>query len=89
MTARKTPAAAEALREMIPFTARGVDFELTPSDEWDFEAIEAFEAGKVATFLRLILGEEQYNAFKATKPKVGDIDEFVTDLQKALGIAGN
>lgn len=89
MTARKSAAAAEALNEAVPFRARGIDFELAPSAEWDFEAIEAFEEGKIATFLRLILGAEQYAAFKATKPKVGDVDEFVTELQKALGIAGN
>lgn len=89
MTTRKSPAAAEALAEKIPFTSRGVDFELDPSSEWDFEAIEAFENGRIATFLRLILGEKQYAAFKATKPKVGDVDAFVMELQKALGIAGN
>lgn len=89
MTTRKSPAAAEALAQKIPFTARGVDFELTPSAEWDFEAIEAFEQGKIATFLRMILGDKQYAAFKATKPKVADVDDFVIGLQKALGIAGN
>lgn len=89
MSAPKSAAAAEALGEKIPFTARGVDLLLDPSSEWDFEAIEAFEAGKIATFLRLILGDKQYAAFKATKPKVGDVDAFVMDLQKALGIAGN
>lgn len=85
----KSAAAAEALSEKVPFTARGVDFLLDPSSEWDFEAIEAFEEGRIAAFLKLILGEKQYAAFKATKPKVGDVDAFVLDLQKALGIAGN
>jgi hypothetical protein len=85
----KSAAAAEALGEKIPFHARGVDFELAPSSEWDFDAIEAFEEGRIATFLKLILGAKQYAAFKATKPKVGDVDAFVLDLQKALGIEGN
>jgi len=85
----QSAAAAEALGNKIPFHARGIDFALTPSAEWDFEALEAYEAGKIALFLRLILGDKQYAAFKATKPKVGDVNEFVEDLQKALGIEGN
>lgn len=89
MTARKSPSAAEALGESIPFVYEGVDYSLAPSSEWDYAALEAFEDGKIATFLRLILGEAQHNAFKATKPKVGDVNKFVTELQKALGIAGN
>lgn len=89
MTARKSPTAAEALGDKIPFSARGVDFALTPSSEWDFEALEAYEEGKIALFLRLILGDAQYAAFKATKPKVADVNEFVEALQKALGIEGN
>lgn len=85
----KSAAAAEAMGDKIPFHSRGVDFALTPSSEWDFEALEAYEEGKIALFLRLILGNAQYAAFKATKPKVGEVNEFVEDLQKALGIEGN
>lgn len=83
------PTAAEALAEKVPFTYNGVDYELDPSTEWDYSALEAFESGKIATFLRIILGDEQHSAFKATKPKVKDTADFVKAVQKALGIAGN
>lgn len=96
MTAAKTPqdhkkpaSAAEATAETVPFTHNGVDYELTPSSEWDYEALEAFENGKIATFLRLILGDAQHAAFKATRPKVNDVNTFVVEIQKALGIQGN
>ncbi len=85
----KSAAAAEALAEKIPFTWNGIDFELDPTTEWDYEALEAYESGKITAFLRLILGEAQHAAFKATKPKVGAVNEFVREIQKALGIAGN
>lgn len=89
MSATKNPTAAEALGEKVPFSYNGVDYLLDPSSEWDYEALEAFENGKVVTFLRMILGEEQHAAFKATKPKAGDVNDFLTALQKALGIKGN
>lgn len=83
------PTAAEALDNKIPFTYNGVDYLLAPSADWDYEALEAYEQGKIATFLRMILGEAQHDAFKATKPKVSDVNAFSLAIQKALGIAGN
>lgn len=89
-TPRKTSAtAAEALGERVPLTFEGVDYLVLPSTEWPYEALEAFEQEKIATFLRLILGEEQHDAFKATKPTVAKLREFIPAIQKALGIAGN
>ncbi len=83
------PTAAEALDSKIPLTYNGVDYLLVTSSDWDYEALEAYEQGKIATFLRIILGEAQHNAFKATKPKVSDVNSFSQAIQKALGIAGN
>jgi hypothetical protein len=85
----KTPAAHEALAEGIPFTYGDHDYIITPSSEWDLDALEAFENGKLATFLRLVLGEEQYSVYKQKHPKVGELEPFVVSLQKALGIKGN
>lgn len=85
----KNATAAEALAEKVPFTHNGVEYSLDPSTEWDIEALEAFENGKIMTFLRLILGAEQYAAYKATKPKAGEVNGFLEGIQKALGIKGN
>jgi hypothetical protein len=90
MTARKpNPTAAEALDERVPFTFGGVDYLLPATSAWPFEALEAFEDGKVATFLRHVLGDEQMATFRATKPTVADFQELVVALQKGLGISGN
>lgn len=90
MTApKKNPSAAEALSDKVPFTFNGVDYLVTPSADWEYEALEAFEAGRIVTFLRMILGPEQHNAFKATHPKIADVNAFVEAIQKALGILGN
>lgn len=88
-TARKTPAAHEALGEKIPFTWNGVDFLLTPTADWDYEVLEHFEEGRLIAFLKAVLGAEQHAAFKATKPKVRDLEDFVEQIQVALGIQGN
>lgn len=88
-TTRKTATAAEALGTGVPFTFAGVDYLVAPTSEWPFEALEAFEDGKVATFIRAVLGEEQTATFRATKPTVTVLKDFVVELQKALGLAGN
>lgn len=84
------PAAAhEALGNKIPFTHNGEDFLVLSTLDWPFEAIEYFEEGKVAKFLRLVLGDEDYARMKKSNPTVRDVNEFSTALQKVLGIQGN
>jgi hypothetical protein len=90
MSATNTnPTAAEALGAKIPFNYKDVDFLVLPSSEWSYEALEAYEEGRIVTFLKDVLGKEQHDRFKATKPKAGDVNEFVKAMQKALGIQGN
>lgn len=89
MTARKTPAAAEALGEKIAYHFNGKDYFLDPSSEWSFDALEAFEEGRIFAFLKMVLGAEQYAELKKSKPNAGDLNVFIEGMQKALGIAGN
>jgi len=88
-TRKTTPSAAEALGDRIPVTFGGVDYLVTTSADWPYEALEAYEDGKIATFLRHVLGDEQHSTFKATRPKVSTVNEFVDALTKALGVSGN
>jgi len=91
-TARKTtksPTAAEALGEKLPFTYNGEEYLVDPTSEWTYDVLEAYEDGRLVGFLRGVLGDEQHERFKATKPRVREINDFVTELQSALGIAGN
>ncbi|WGH21088.1 tail assembly chaperone [Arthrobacter phage Cassia] len=87
MTA-KTPAAAEALGESIPFTFDGQDFSVLPSSEWSFDALEAYETGRVLAFLQEILDGDSYQTLRAMKPKASVLGDFVIALQRAAGIAG-
>jgi len=88
-TPRKSPTAAEALGENVAFDFDGVSYVVPPTSEWEYEALEAFESGRVSAFLKALLGEEQHDKFKAGKPRIADVNRFVEAIQKALGISGN
>lgn len=83
------PTAAEALDQDVEVVFHGVTFSIPPTTRWPFEAIEAYEDGKVAKFLTTLLGDAQAAAWRALKPTVADLGEFVTTIQGALGIRGN
>lgn len=85
----KTPTAAEALAERVPFTWRETDFTVLPSSEWPYDALEFYENGMITRFLKEVLGAEEHDRFKALKPKAGDVEDFIKTVQKALGIQGN
>lgn len=83
------PTAAEALGEMIPFTFDGDDYLVQPSSEWSWDAMEAYENGRILAFLSEILDDESFAKIRAAKPKAGVLGKFVLAMQKATGIAGN
>lgn len=82
------PAKAEALNDRVQFEWRGETFTVLTTEDWPFEAMEAFEDGKLTHFLREILGTKEYQHFKSLNPKVSDLNEFVDEVQAALGISG-
>lgn len=83
------PVAAEAIGALIPVDFDGVTYNVPPSNRWPYAALVAFEDGKVAGFLRSLLGEEEHAKFAATEPYIEDLDRFVTAIQEGLGISGN
>jgi len=87
--ATKNPTAAEVLGDKIPFTFDGVDYLIEPSSEWDYTLAEDLEAGRVVAFLKGILGEDQHEKFKATKPKLNRVNALIEAIQTASGIQGN
>lgn len=88
MTAH-TATAAEALAEGIEFNHNGVTYSVEPTSEWPLEALEALEEGRIVAFLKYVLGDEGYAALKATKPKIGELNDLTVAIQKAVGVAGN
>ncbi|WP_454051467.1 hypothetical protein [Cellulomonas sp. Marseille-Q8402] len=61
---------------------------LAPSD-WPVDALEAYEEGKVTTFLRAILTPSAWADFKSSEPKVVDLQGLVVAIQEAAGLSGN
>ncbi len=67
---------------------RGHTFTVPSSpDDWDVELTLAFEEGKVASAISMLLGAEQWNAFMSTKPKPKnrDLGEMFEAVAQQLG----
>jgi len=95
----ENPAKTEALGKEISFEFDGETYTVPPAREWDLDVLESYENGMIATCVRAVMGEEQYDRFKSEpaeggerKPKrrtVGDLNDLFETLQKALGVEGN
>jgi hypothetical protein len=89
-TNRTAPAAKnEATSSAVPFTFDGVEYTIAPSMSWDLDALEAFENDRIAACVRLILGTDQWAAFRAKPRTVGDLNALFEAMQKAAGVEGN
>ncbi|WP_146079163.1 hypothetical protein [Pseudoclavibacter sp. RFBA6] len=91
-TARKTaPVAAEASKtpDARPVPFRGHVYHVLPTTEWPYDALVAFEDGRIASLLRLILVDGDHEKLLEAKLKVGEIREFISAMQGSLGIEGN
>jgi hypothetical protein len=84
-TARK----AETTDNLIAFEHESQSLHVLAPSAWPVEALEAYEEGKVTTFLRGILSSESWATFKTRKPKVADLQGLVVSIQAAAGISGN
>lgn len=83
--ALKPPAKVDAIGETIDFDFDGDTYTVPPASAWDLDAIEAFEADKMTTCVRLILGQAQYAKFKAKPRNVADLRNMFAALQTAVG----
>lgn len=86
---KSTPAKSEAVNAPVEFEFDGETYTVPPSKEWDLDALEAFESGRVLTFIASILGKDQYATFRKVPRKVADAEALFDAIQEALGIAGN
>lgn len=87
--ATQNSAKAEALDLKISFDFDGHTYEVPPARDWDLDVLEAYEGGMIATTVRAVLGEEQYQIFRSVKRTVGDLNDLFEEIQKALGVEGN
>lgn len=74
---------AEALETEISFEYR--DHTFTIDRNLSVDALEALEDGKIIRALREILGQDQFAAFKADKPRSEDLTELMEAATTALG----
>jgi hypothetical protein len=77
---------AEALATGTPFTFDGETYTIAPTTEWDLDALEAYEDGQIARCVRLILGADQWKAFRSKPRTVGELSDLFDAAQKAAGL---
>lgn len=99
-SSRYTPPAAQVEAEgaeRMSIDWDGIQVKLPATvEDWDPDALEAFETGKAITALRTVLGSRQYDEIrkvwasrKGRKPKLGDMTKLVEDIAKAYGFDGS
>jgi hypothetical protein len=75
-----------ALRAQIPFRYGGHDYLVPPAVDWMHEAEALLAENRLAAAIRLVLGHEQYAAFRATKPNVADAAALMSSLGAAFSV---
>lgn len=74
-----------------PIIVDGIKVNITVEDIDDMDVAELMEEGKIASALRLIFGQEEYEAIKAHfkekngKAKISDVYEWFDKVSKRLG----
>ncbi|MEV0267722.1 hypothetical protein AB0H43_03020 [Hamadaea sp. NPDC050747] len=84
-----TAAKAEALNAEVTFEFDGETYTIEPADSWDLEALEEYEANRIAGCVRLVLGEAQWRKFRSKRRTIGDLNAMFEAAQNAAGIEGN
>lgn len=74
-----TPAA------VIPVTLDGVTYMLKPPRAWMYDAEAALAAQRLSEAVRVILGPEQYAAWRATPRTVRDVEAFFAQVGLSTG----
>lgn len=82
-------AKSEATKNKVSFTFDGDKYQIDPTSEWDLDVLEAVEDGKIVSLVRAILGDKQWEKFKAKPRKVDDLNRLFEAISKATGIQGN
>ncbi len=82
----KSAARVEALEEAVQFEYDGRTYEIRPTAEWSLDTIEAAEDGKAVTFVRNLLGADQWAAFKAKPRTAADLEALSKAMAEAAGL---
>lgn len=79
-------AAQDEVASKVMFTFENVIYRLERPEEWDIEAFEAREEGRNVTYLKVVLGEAQYEKWKtAKKRRATDMVSIINEIDKFFG----
>lgn len=87
MTTKAIKAEAQSTHTDVEY--QGQTYSVPPTMEWDLDVLEALEDGQIVKAVRALLGEEQYQKFKSTKPTVADLNALFEEIGKSAGFQGN
>lgn len=85
-------ALAEATGTTVPVDFDGTVYTVPTPVDWDIDVLDELDAGRFTKALKLVLGADQYAAFKAAKPrKLADAVALFEAISAAVGVgsAGN
>lgn len=86
-TTEQAAQTAEATDGTLTVNYRDLTFTIPPTSKWDLDVIDYIEAGRVNKATALILGDEQYKAFRSTDPRpaLEDLGTLYRAIQAAAG----
>lgn len=77
---------SESNDESVEFTFRGLTLSIPVGKSMSIDALEAFEENKLAKFVSLSLGAEQWDSVKKSGSfTVGDLGDLVAAMTEAMG----
>lgn len=85
-TGKRNTLKDEALNNDISFEYSGETFTVPPAKEWPLDAIEAQERSQMLSFIRELLGDDQYKTLRKVAKTLGDINDFSEKMYEALDV---
>jgi hypothetical protein len=81
------PQKAEAKAdESTVFSFDGDDYLIPSSDDWDLDALDQYEQGHDLSFMRLLIGPDQWATFRKKHKNRKQLSDLYEAWQKALNL---
>lgn len=82
---KELKAEAQEAPAEVTFTFAGKDY--TVATDVDLDVMEYLEEGLIVKATKALVGDDQYMIFKATRPKMSDLNDFVGEAFKAMSVS--
>lgn len=80
---KKNPLKAEAQSDSVGFEFRGIALTAPMGDAYPLAAIEAYEEGKMVSFVRVMLGSDQMRKLQTELKTLKDLRELAEAMTAA------